>query len=100
MDDTVRRARRFCGFWHAALVCFHPFSCLLFSYVYIVLLITFLFQVWALEIELIVGISSVSDVRFPALARWGASRAWKRDLLRVHVHRERLNTISFDDVPV
>ena len=100
MDDTVRRARRFCGFWHAALVCFHPFLSLLFSHVYIVLLTTSLFQVWALEIELIVGISSVSDVRFPALSRWGASRAWKRDLLRVHVHRERLNTISFDDVLV
>ena len=61
-------------------------------------LIIVLLQVWALELELLVGISRVIDVRFPALARWGASRAWKRDLLRVHVHRERLNALSTDDV--
>ena len=64
------------------------------------LLSTVLLQVWALELELIVGISRVIDVRFLALVRWGASRAWKRDLLRVHVHRERLNALSIDDVPV
>ena len=57
-------------------------------------------QVWALEMELIIEISRVSNVHFPAVIRWGASRAWKRDLLRVHVHRERLNALTFDEVPV
>ena len=57
-------------------------------------------QVWALEMELITGISRVSDVRFPALARWGASRAWKKDILHVYIHRERLDSLSSDDVPV
>ena len=88
-DSGMQRWYVFTLFLFAFLVCIHCFFFTIFP-----------FQVWALEIELIVGISSVSDVRFPALARWGASRAWKRDLLRVHVHRERLNTISFDDVPV
>ena len=50
--------------------------------------------------ELIIGISRVSDVRFPAVIRWGANQAWKRDLLLVHVHRERLNALTFDEVPV
>ena len=58
-----------------------------------------LLQVWALELELLVGISRVIDVRFLALERWGASRAWKRDLLHVHVHREHLNALSTNDVP-
>ena len=31
MDDTVRRARRFCGFWHAVLVCSLTFFCSCFS---------------------------------------------------------------------
>ena len=33
MDETVRRARRFCGFWHAVLVYFlySSFVCFFFS---------------------------------------------------------------------
>ena len=62
-------------------------------------LTTIFLQVWALEIELITGISRVSEVRFPALARWGASRAWKKDFLHVYIHRERLDSLSTDDVP-
>ena len=50
--------------------------------------------------ELIIGISHVIDDRFLALARGGASHVWKRDLARVHVHRERLNALTFDEVPV
>ena len=48
--------------------------------------------------ELITGISHVTDDRFPALTWWGASRTWKRDLARVHLHRERLNALTFDEV--
>ena len=59
-----------------------------------------LLQVWALKIELIIGISRVTNNCFPALAQWGASCAWKRDSARAHVHRERLNTLTFDEVPV
>ena len=62
-------------------------------------LTTIFLQVWALELELITGIYRVSDVRFLALARWGASRAWKKDFLYVYIHRERLDTLSTDDVP-
>ena len=50
--------------------------------------------------ELIIGISHVIDDRFLTLVRWGTSHAWKRDLARVHVHHERLNALTFDEVPV
>ena len=49
--------------------------------------------------ELITGISRITDDHFLALARWDESRAWKRDLARVHLRRERLNALTFDEVP-
>ena len=57
------------------------------------------FKVWALELELIKRISRVTDNRFPALTWWGTSCVWKRDLARVHLHREHLNALTFDEVP-
>ena len=98
MDDTVRWARRLCGFWHAVLVCSLLTCPFTLSYSYFATSDCHPLQVWALEMELITGISRVSDVRFPALARWGASRAWKKDILHVYIHRERLDSLSFDDV--
>ena len=101
MDETVRRARRFCGLWHAMLVhSFNPFH--LFSFFQNSLwlfLNNILLEVWALEMESIIGISHVIDDRFHALARRSASRAWKRDLARVYLHREHLNALTFDEVP-
>ena len=78
-----------------------PYSLVhLLSLIHSLLLLTaILLQVWALEMELITGVSRVSNVRFPALARWGASRAWKKDFLHVYIHRERLDSLSIDDVP-
>ena len=71
----------------------------LLSLIYILLPLTIIpLQVWALEMELITGVSCVSDVCFPALARWGVSRAWKKDFLHVYIHRERLDSLSTDDV--
>ena len=69
------------------------------SIIMVIFISSHLLQVWALEMELIIGISRVSNVRFPALIRCGISIAWKRDLLQVHVHRERLNALTFDEVP-
>ena len=83
--------------------CWYAFHLLvhLLSLIYTLLtLTTILLQVWALEMELITGISRVSDVRFPALARWGTSRAWKKDLLHVYVHLKHLDALSTDYVPV
>ena len=37
MDDTVHRARRFCWFWHATLVCFSILFPIYFSYLYLLL---------------------------------------------------------------
>ena len=82
-------------FWYVLYLLVHLLSliCILLP------LTTILLQIWALEMELITGIFRVSDVRFPALARWGASRAWKKDFLHVYIHRERLDSLSTDDVP-
>ena len=49
--------------------------------------------------DLIIGISRVTDDCFLALEWWGASRVWKRDLAQVHVHCEHLNALTFDEVP-
>ena len=49
--------------------------------------------------KLIMGISHITDDHFSALAWWGASRAWKRDLAHVHVHHECLNALTFEEVP-
>ena len=83
MDDTTRRARRFYGFWHAVLA--GSPTLLLFVLIsfnnHDDFSLVFPLQVWALEMELIIGIFRVFDVHFPSVIRWGASRAWKRDLL-------------------
>ena len=49
--------------------------------------------------ELITGISRITDDHFPALVWWGTSRTWKRDLARVYLHYKRLNALTFDEVP-
>ena len=49
--------------------------------------------------ELIIEISRVTDDRFLALAQWGASHAWKRNLARVHIHHEHMKALTFDEVP-
>ena len=58
----------------------------------------FFLQDWALELELVTGLVPISDDPFPVMGRWGPSRAWRRPVARVHLHRERLNPFTSDEV--
>ena len=51
-----------------------------------------------MELELVAGLVRLIDDPFPAMSKWGPNWAWRKPLTRVHIHRERLNMMTSDEV--